>query len=131
MEEFAELRIKRELNPLTGVSDVVSVEWVGDPLLRLQLPRDPRVVKTLTSLLPFRLEECRRPDDFPIGPKYYIRKDNCAGLAYNRFLTDWSRVLRVWHNFKRRLIMTLIVWGVGWVEQNQIIDWYCLGQKKP
>ena len=129
--EFAQLLVKTEPNPFTHRPDVVSVEWVGHHSLILQVNRSLKIDDEILRLLPFELEECEGEYD-PLCPfRYYIRKDRHYWLAYHRFMGDWARVLSAWQWVKSRIIMTLIVWGIGWIEQYQMVDWYCLGQKKP
>jgi hypothetical protein len=134
MEKFASLMVKEEINPLTGMPYVVSVEWVGHHSLRLRCSwRDEHFLE----LLPFELEKCSKISDndcnafITYGFRFYVRKDRHYWLSYHRFMNDWAKILKVWQLLKGRIILTLIVWGVGWADQSQIIDWYCLGQKRP
>jgi hypothetical protein len=137
MGKFASLMVKEEINPLTGMPYVVSVEWVGHHSLRLKIHIDCLRDERLLKLLPFDLEKCPMisdDDEYALligGYQYYIRKDRHYWLAYHRFMNDWARILKVWQLLKGRIILTLIVWGIGWADQSQIIDWYCLGQKRP
>ena len=132
MMEFAQLLVKTEQNPFTYRYDVASVEWVGHHSLMLEVNKE--IDAEVLKFLPFELEECQSPynDLFPFPQfRYYIRKDRHYWLAYHRFMSDWAQVLRAWQWIKCRIIMTLVVWGIGWVEYGQMVDWYCLGQKKP
>ena len=130
MEEFARLHVETEFNAFTNSSHIVSAEWVGHHSLKLRVDRN-ELDDEILKLLPFSLEETKDLYD-PLSPfRYYIRKDRNYWLAYHRFMSDWARILSAWQWVRSRIIMTLIIWGIGWVEPYQIIDWYCLGQKRP
>ncbi len=132
MQEYAHLLVHSEFNAFTESSHIVAAEWVGHHSQILRV--DSRCCdEKVLALLPFDLEPIEEEDpiDRFLGFRCYARKDRHFWLAYHRFMQDWQKVLNVKRWIEQRMIMTLVVWGIGWVEQGQMVGWYCLGQKPP
>ncbi len=131
MNQYAEILVHHEYNPLTMTSYPASVEWIGDPSLPVRIPKILKS-KQYFALLPFELEQIDISDDWMLESEFYTyaRKDRHFSLAYHRFMADWLRLLKVWRFIKHRIILTFIVWGIGYASPGEIITWNCLLQKK-
>jgi len=59
----------------------------------------------------------------------YVRVDGANVFAW---LYYWlrARAFRPYQWFKVRLILTAMVWGIGWVKEGEIAEWVCLKRKR-
>jgi len=137
VNDFAKLIVKQEINPISLEPYVSKVIWDGDKsaVLRVEDKFDVRIdFQHIFRLLPFPVQEIEYSCDHEYlyqYSRYFVRGDSPFPLFYHRFMNDWNSILRLWNFLKQRIIFTFVVWGIGWVDSGQIIDWYCLGQKRP
>lgn len=64
---------------------------------------------------------------YHLNGAYYVRTD--SGMwAYLWMMVRANRMIQT---LKQRIILTLMVWGLAYVEPGELISWRCVGRKWP
>lgn len=117
---MAEIIRREHIDPVTG-GVWYTYEWDGPENEPVKLNH---VSQRQLHDLPWKLEKIK--DDIFYG--IYVRNDTAfPWYALHRLKQAWRST--EW--LKVRIIATLVIWGVGYIESGQIIDWRCLKQKNP
>lgn len=104
---YAEIKVIRTINPLTGDPLVVGYEWEGDVNDPVCLPRSVDLDE-----LPWKLKFV---EDANFGRyKIYVRTD--YGILR-------AKIQNLKQLLKFRIILTLIVWGFGEIQLHSYPSW--------
>lgn len=125
MPEYAEI-IVTERTILPG-RVYRTYEWRGSPSARVRL--DPRVINF--KFLPWRLHRVPGTFDPSRYAAEYIRMDAPFGAAAWTITAGfvWIRQAVSW--FTSRMVLTAMVWGIGWVPEGEMPSAKHLFKKNP
>jgi hypothetical protein len=129
--EYAELVIHSQPNPLSvhGGDFIHSFEWKRSPhaplkvsyLLGKTLLQDPDI--------PFKLKLI--DEDFPKNQVTLVRTDVPINFKVIQFLEyRWVKHCKAFNYFEARIIMTLHVWGLAYVDSYEKPSWGCVGKSR-
>ena len=117
---MAEIVVHRHYHPFYEV-ETFTYEWVGGLNEEVELPDVVDIAK-----IPFPLEVKR--DCYPLCPaKIYVRLDTqFPWYAVHRVIKLKDSINNQILLMRTKIILTLVVWGVGQVIPGERVGWHCL-----
>ena len=111
-------------NPLTKTIEPTAYEWIGP--LNAPISLHPNEV----LVLPWKLIKLR--EQWPLSLEdLYVREDASWGRLYTQLENRWMIHCRAFNRFEARIILTLSIWGIGYVDPREFPTWKCLTKRSP
>lgn len=93
---------------------------------REEVPKDQVWPDEISGVLPWKLRLVGEHVNFAYNSAIYVRADSGSWLFWKA--EEVARRCQRWLMF--RLIFTLMVWGLAYVEPGEITSWQCIGRKR-
>lgn len=131
--EFASIEVTTRLLPFNR--RFTTYRWIGPASAPVRINRymvdpDCRTIDEAAQRLPWRLRKLPNGHDFLRDAADFVRVD--GGLWVPALLTEWRHRLRDrWDWLTARMVLTLMVWGLAWVDEGTQPRWADVKRRHP